>query len=92
MGHDDCVRLLLRAGAKVDQARADGATALFKACHKVNKKKLSGDAIVTYFVLGADIWVYLDSTAPVHLCQSGHMQEDALLPVASLKQCPLVPG
>ena len=39
MGHDDCVRLLLRAGAKVDQARGDGATALFKACHKVNNKE-----------------------------------------------------
>ena len=36
MGHEDCVRLLLRAGAAVDQARADGATPLFKAAHKVN--------------------------------------------------------
>jgi len=34
MGHEDCVRLLLRGGADVDLARADGATPLFKACHK----------------------------------------------------------
>jgi len=34
MGHEDCVRLLLRRGAEVDLARADGATPLFKACHK----------------------------------------------------------
>lgn len=34
MGHDDCVRLLLRGGADVDRARSDGATPLFKACHK----------------------------------------------------------
>eukprot|EP00090_Calanus_glacialis_P016207 TRINITY_DN25430_c0_g1_i1.p1 TRINITY_DN25430_c0_g1~~TRINITY_DN25430_c0_g1_i1.p1 ORF type:complete len:422 (-),score=115.12 TRINITY_DN25430_c0_g1_i1:289-1554(-) len=34
MGHEDCVRLMLRGGADVDLARADGATPLFKACHK----------------------------------------------------------
>jgi len=37
MGHDDCVRLMLRGGADVDIARADGATPLFKACHKGNE-------------------------------------------------------
>ena len=34
MGRQDCVRLLLQRGAKVDLARRDGATPLFKACHK----------------------------------------------------------
>ena len=34
MGHNTCVRLLLQHGAAVDLARQDGATPLFKACHK----------------------------------------------------------
>jgi len=34
MGHNTCVRLLLQHGASVDLARQDGATPLFKACHK----------------------------------------------------------
>ena len=32
------IRLLLKAGAAVDLPRSDGATALFKACHKGHRE------------------------------------------------------
>ena len=34
MGHGECVRLLLRHGARVELARSDRATPLLRACHK----------------------------------------------------------
>ena len=58
MGHEDCVRLVLRAGAKVDQPRADGATPLFKACHKVIYSWYSLTVIVTAFTSNTTTYFY----------------------------------